>query len=87
MITLKIVEEVKSGKNVSYKRHMKLYHSMDKAKKEIVPIVKEMKVAKREKRTPSIRIDAVSYDTKSEKQLLLELDAITSTENESESNY
>lgn len=84
MITLTIVEEVKSGKAISYKRKIKLYHSMDKAKKEIVPIVKEMRLAKLEKRVPSIRIDAVSYDTKSEKSLLLELGAITSIENESD---
>lgn len=84
MITLTIVEEVKSGKVVSYKRKIKLYHSIDKAKKDIVPIVKEMRLAKHEKRVPSIRIDAVSYDTKSEKQLLLELGAIISVENESD---
>ena len=87
MITLTIVEEVKSGKVISYKRKIKLYHSMDKAKKEIVPIVKEMRLAKLEKRVPSIRIDAVSYDTKSEKSLLLELGAITSIENESDDAY
>ena len=87
MITLTIVEEVKSGKTISYKRKMKLYHSMDKAKKEILPIVKEMKLAKHQKRIPSIRIDAVSYDTKSEKSLLLELDAITSIENERSEDY
>lgn len=86
MITLTIVEEVKSGKTISYKRKLKLYHSMDKARKEIVPIVKEMKVAKSQKRTPSIRIDAVSYDTKSEKMLLLETNAITSIDNESDNN-
>ena len=86
MITLTIVKAVKTGKNVSYKRQIKMYHSMDNAKKDIVPIVKEMKIAKREKRDPAIRIDAVSYDTKSEKSLLLELDAITSVENESD-NY
>ena len=61
--------------------------SMDKARKEIAPIVKEMKTAKREKREPTIRIDGASYDTNSEKSLLLELDAIVSTENESERNY
>ena len=86
MITLTIVEEVKTGKTISYKRKMKLYHSMDKARKEIVPIVKEMKVAKSQKRTPSIRIDAVSYENKSERSLLLELNAITSVDNESD-NY
>ena len=46
-----------------------------------------MKVAKREKRVPSIRIEAVSYDTKSEKSLLLETKAITSTENEDDAQY
>lgn len=87
MITLTIVEQVKSGKTINYKRRMKLYHSIDNAKREIVPIVKEMKVAKSQKREPSIRIDAVSYDTRSEKTLLLELGAITSIENESDGKY
>lgn len=60
---------------------------MDKAKKFIIPVVKEMKLAKKEEREPLIRIDGVSYDTKSEKTLLLELDAITSIENEHDDNY
>ena len=87
MITLTIVEQVKSGKRVEYKRHLKLFHSMDKARKFITPVVKEMKLAKKEKRDPTIRIDGVSYDTKSEKTLLLELDAIVSVENEHDDNY
>lgn len=61
---------------------MNLFSSTDMARKEIVPIVKEMKLAKRQKREPKVRIDAVSYDTKSEKSLLLELHAIESIENE-----
>ena len=61
---------------------MKLFSSTDMARKEIVPIAKEMKLAKRQKREPKVRIDAVSYDTKSEKSLLLELHAIESIENE-----
>lgn len=61
---------------------MKLFSSTDMARKEIVSIVKEMKLAKRQKREPKVRIDAVSYDTKSEKSLLLELHAIESIENE-----
>ena len=60
---------------------------MDKARKEITPIVTEMKIAKAQKREPTIRIDAVSYDTKSEKSLLLETKAITSIENEDDANY
>ena len=88
MITLTIIEEVKTGKTISYKRKLKLFSSIDKARKEITPIVREMKSAKKEKREPKIRIIAVSYDTKSEKSLLLELDAITSVENErSEDSY
>ena len=87
MITLTIVEQIKKGARVESKRYMKLYHSMDKARKEIVPIVKEMKQAKREKREPTIRIDGVSYDTKSERALLLELRAITSVDNEDDDNY
>ena len=83
MITLTIVEK-KAGKVT---RKLELFHSMDKAKKRIIPIVKEMKVAKKLKQEPKIKIDAVSYDTKSEKTLLLELGAIITTENEDESNY
>lgn len=83
MITLTIVKRSSSSKGETYKRELKCFGSIDKAKKEIIPIVKEMKLAIREKRTPSVKIDAVSYDTKSEKSLLLELDAITSIENES----
>ena len=82
MITLTIVEQVKKGSKLESKRYMKLYHSMDKARKEIVPIVTEMRLAKSQKRTPSIRIDAVSYDSKSEKSLLLETKAIVTTDNE-----
>lgn len=87
MITLTITEQVKNGKRIELKRHMKLFHSSDKAKKFIQPVVKEMKLAKKEKRDPLIRIDGVSYDTKSEKVLLLELDAITSVDNEHDDNY
>ena len=38
MITLTLVEQVKKGSRLDTKRYMKLYHSMDKARKEIVPI-------------------------------------------------
>ena len=87
MITLTIVKQVKSGKVISYKREILKFHSIDKARKEIIPIVREMKRAKSQKRKPTMNIDAVSYDTKSEKSLLLETDAIISIENESDDNY
>ena len=86
MITLTIVKEVRNGKIISYNKSMKLYKSMDKAKKDIIPIVKEMKLASSQKREPTIRISGVSYETKSEKTLLLELEAIT-LENDSDFNY
>ena len=87
MITLTIIEKKKNKNIVEFKRSLRLFHSMDLAKKFIIPVVKEMKVAKREKREPDIKIDAVSYDTKSEKTLLLELKAITSVENEDDGDY
>ena len=82
MITLTIIKRVKNGSIVTFKRELKLFRSMDKARKEIIPIVEEMQLAKAQKRAPEVRIDAVSYDTKSEKSLLLETRAITSIENE-----
>lgn len=82
MITATIVKQIKAGKQVLYDRKVRLFHSMDKARKELDPIVKEMRLAKREKREPKERIDGVSYDTKSEKALLLELKAIVSIDNE-----
>ena len=84
MITLTIVEQVKKGARVETKRSIKMVHSMDKARKMIPSIVAEMKSAEKEKREPKIRIDAVSYDTKSERTMLLELNAIKSIDNESE---
>lgn len=82
MITLTIIKKVKTGSIVTFKRELKLFRSMDKARQEITPIVEEMQLAKSQKRAPEVRIDAVSYDTKSEKNLLLETRAITSIENE-----
>lgn len=84
MITLTIVEQVKKGARVETKRSIKMIHSMDKARKMIPPIVAEMKSAEKEKREPKIRIDAVSYDTKSERTMLLELNSIKSIDNETE---
>lgn len=82
MITLTIVKQVKKGSVVSYNKELKMFNSVDKARKFITPIVKEMKIAKKQKRTPTLAIKAVSYDLKSEKTMLLETDAIISVENE-----
>ena len=82
MITLTIIKQVKKGSIVSYASELKLFTSIDKCRKEITPIVAEMKQDKRAKRQPKIAIKAVSYDYKSEKTMLLETDAIKTTENE-----
>ena len=79
-ITLEETKEVKGRPQVT--RRIVMYHSLDKARKEIPNYVKEMRLAKREKRTPKYRIDGVSYDTTSEKSMLLEMHAIISVDNE-----
>lgn len=87
MITLTIVQKVKKGKAIGVERKFKMFRSYDKAKKEIAPIVKEMRLAEVEKREPDIYIDAVSYDTESERTLLLEMKAIKSIDNENRGGY
>lgn len=79
-ITLEEAKEVKGKLQIT--RRIVMYHSLDKARKEIPAYVKEMRLAKKEKRTPRYRIDGVSYDTSSEKSMLLEMHAIVSVDNE-----
>ena len=82
MITLTIIERTsKNGKSIE-KRSLKMLHSIDKAKKFIQPIVKEMEVVRANKQVPQTEIVAVSYDETSEKEMLLSLRAIITTENE-----
>lgn len=76
MITLTIAEMKKDGKLLKFQRTIKMFKSKDKAEKFIVPIVEEMEEAKRQKREPRKNIVAVSYDSNSEKKLLVELGAI-----------
>ena len=66
MITITTEENITKGKSIVVERKLQCFHSIDKCKKFIIPYVKEMKLAKREKRKPTKRIDGVSYDTKSE---------------------
>lgn len=77
MITLTIAELKKDGKVLKFQRTIKMFKSKDKAEKFIVPIVEEMQQAKKQKKDPRKSIVAVSYDTNSEKKLLVELGAIT----------
>ena len=72
MITATIIEK-KSG---NQKRKLCIFQSIEKAKKELTPIVHEMQVAKSKKQEPKKFIDAVSYDTKSEKMMLVEIGAL-----------
>ena len=82
MITLTIIERVNKNGKVTEKRSLKLLHSLDKARKFIQPIAKDMQVARANKQVPQTEIVAVSYDEPSEKEMLLSLRAIITTENE-----
>ena len=82
MITATIRETKVVRGIATEKKYIKCYHSLDVARKELRPIAKEMEVARQLKREPKISIVAVSYDSKSEKNLLLEMRAIITTENE-----
>jgi len=92
MITATIKEKKKVKGVTTEKRHIKCYHSLDKARKELTPIAKDMKVARQKAEKgqiyvePPVSIIAVSYDSKSEKNLLLEMGAIVTTENEGDQN-
>lgn len=82
MITITLVENKVVRSKPVITRKIVIYHSLDKARKEIPAYVKEMRLAKKEKRTPKYYIDGVSYDTNSERSMLLEMHAIVSVENE-----
>lgn len=87
MITLTIAEMKKDGKLLKFQRTIKMFKSKDKAEKFIVPIVEEMEEAKRQKRDPRKNIVAVSYDTNSEKKLLVELGAIVFNDEKAVKTY
>lgn len=87
MITLTIEKQVKKGSIIKYERELKVFNSVDKCRKEVIPIVAEMKQAKKAKRPAKIAIRGVSYDYDSEKSMLLETKAIVTTKNESEEDY
>lgn len=82
MITITINETLVKNKIPTIKKSLRLYNSLDKARKEIEPITSEMRDAKRNKRNPKVEIIAVSYDTDVEKQLLLSIGAFISIDNE-----
>ena len=84
MITATIREAKKVRGIATEKKSIVCYHSIDKARSELRPIAKDMAVCRKTGKQPSREVVAVSYDTKSEKSLLLELKVITSIENEEE---
>ena len=80
MITATI-QETKVVKGVTtIKRKIHLYHSMDKARKELSPIAREMLACEKLGKKPKIIIDGVSYDTDSERRLLIEIGAFVHEE-------
>lgn len=86
MITLNVTERKVAPKTkiVSYKKSIKVFVSVDKARTFIKPIIAEMKRAFNEKRDPNISIDGVSYDSDSEERMLNELGALLLTKYESD---
>lgn len=83
MITATIRTQKKVSGVKTYKQEIKVFKSMDTAKKFLQPIATDMIICKKAKKEPAISILSVSYDLDSEKKMLLEIKAITSTENES----
>ena len=84
MITLTINVVKNKNKVVSYQRCLKMFRSMDEARKYIKPIVSEMRIARANHTQPKEEIVACSYDVEEEKTMLLRLGALTSVENESD---
>lgn len=81
MITATIQERKVVKGVATIKRNIRVYKSMDKAKKELSPIAREMREYE-DKRNRGLKvsplkyeIDGVSYDTESEKKLLIEIGA------------
>ena len=78
MITINVIERHQNTKTkiISEKQKIYLFNSTDKARKFLSPVVSEMKSAKLNHREPLTYINGVSFDTKSEKSLLVEMGAI-----------
>ena len=78
MITCTIIENKvdKKTKLRKVNRFIKIFKSLDKAKEYLTPITIEMVKAKKEHRKPNIYVHAVSFDSKTEKELLVGLGAI-----------
>lgn len=80
MITATI-QESKVVKGVAtITRKIRIYRSMDKARKELTPIARDMAICAKTNKKPKVIIDGVSYDTDSEKRLLIEIGAYTHEE-------
>ena len=78
VITINVIERHRNNKTKVITETTKIYlfKSTDKARKFLYPIVSEMKSAKQMKREPLTYINGVSFDTRSERALLLEMGAI-----------
>lgn len=83
MITLTIVKKTKKKNGtIIVDKNIHCFKSIDSAKKVLLPIMREVKQAEKEKRDPDVYIDGVSFDSKSERNLLIELGVIELTDNE-----
>lgn len=82
MITLTVVENKKVKDKIVQKREIKIFPSLDKAKNYASPIANNMRLCKKLGQTPTTEIVAVSYDNEYEKQMLLQIGAFITNDNE-----
>lgn len=87
MITATIRTKKKVKGVMTQIREIKIFTKIDKARDFLTPIATEMVIQKHKgeslEKLPIV-IDGVSFDTKSEKNMLLEIHAYTCNENEDE---
>ena len=87
MITATIRTRKKVKGVLTEERAIKKYHSLDQARKELTPIGRDMDVARKTNKDINdlpVAVVGVSWDTKSEKNLLLDTRVIVTSENEEE---
>ena len=82
MITATIKSRKKVNGVLAEKREIKVFNSTEEARKYLKPIAVDMAMCQRQKKVPTTEIVGVSWDFDSEKQMLLEIKAFKSIENE-----
>lgn len=87
MITLTLIKRTKEkGKKVE-KKEIKIFKKLDDAKMFASPIANNMMLCRKLKQIPEQEIMAVSYDEDYERQMLINIGAIITNDNEMPTNY